>query len=280
MSWQISFIMWRETVEALLVVGILHAWLFHETSGPQRRRGASFLWGGVAAGLAAAGALGAVLLFSADLFGDEGQDYFQIGMVFIATTLIVQMVFWMRKRGRTLKKDLHAGLAEAAGKSNWWGVFVLAMIAVAREGSETVVFLYGSLASASGLTLAASLAAAALGFGAALLTYTLLQWSSHAMSWKLFFRITEVLLLLLASSLLLTGVDRLIGLDLVSSLTPALWDTSTILDDGGVFGGLVSALTGYRARPDLMQLIAYAGFWLTIWLLFRNGVTQPRKAQS
>ena len=39
-------IVWRETIEALLVVGILHAWL--TTRGDRTRL--RFLWGGVAAG--------------------------------------------------------------------------------------------------------------------------------------------------------------------------------------------------------------------------------------
>ncbi|KAB7614182.1 FTR1 family iron permease, partial [Verminephrobacter sp. Larva24] len=46
---QILFVMWRETVEAMLVVGILHAWLAHDPSG---RRGKKYLWLGVLAGLA------------------------------------------------------------------------------------------------------------------------------------------------------------------------------------------------------------------------------------
>ena len=52
---QILFVMWRESVEAMLVVGILHAWLAHQ---PQGRRGLVYLWLGVGVGLLAALALG------------------------------------------------------------------------------------------------------------------------------------------------------------------------------------------------------------------------------
>ena len=44
------FIVWRESAEAMLVVGILYAWLKHR---PDAATGMRFLWGGVAAGAGA-----------------------------------------------------------------------------------------------------------------------------------------------------------------------------------------------------------------------------------
>ena len=40
-----------------------------------------------------------------------------------------------------------------------------------------------------------------------------------------------------------------------------MWNTSAILDDSSTFGSLVATLTGYRAHPALMNLIAYAAYW-------------------
>lgn len=42
------FIVWRETIEAMMVIGILHGWL---SARPDARTGFPWLWGGVAAGL-------------------------------------------------------------------------------------------------------------------------------------------------------------------------------------------------------------------------------------
>ena len=50
------FIIWRESAEAMLVVGILYAWL---TKHPDVKRGMRYLWGGVAAGVGLALALAA-----------------------------------------------------------------------------------------------------------------------------------------------------------------------------------------------------------------------------
>ncbi|MCP1290178.1 FTR1 family protein [Chromobacterium sp. S0633] len=262
---QVLFIVWRESVEALLVVGILNAWMNQNPAGAAGKR---YLWAGVALGLFAAVGL-AVALFAASSLMAGAQDVFQTVMVFTAAALIVHMVLWMREHGRTLKKELEAGLRENASSANWWGVTLLAAIAIAREGSETVVFLYGMLAEADGSTLASMSFAALIGLGLAFLTFYLLQLGGKYLSWRLFFRITEIMLLLLGASLFLSGVEKLISMDILPALIDPLWDSSALLDDMSPAGGVVASLTGYRAHPALMSLIAYALFWATIWALFQ-----------
>ena len=136
---QILFIVWRESVEALLVVGILYAWL--KNGDGDARRGLPYLWAGVGAGLLMAVGLGAALVGFTEVLSGDAQDYFQTAMVLIACVLIVQMVLWMRQHGRTLKRDMEQSLQQSTRGSNWWGVAVLVALAIAREGSETVIFL-------------------------------------------------------------------------------------------------------------------------------------------
>ncbi|RUW77226.1 FTR1 family iron permease, partial [Mesorhizobium sp. M4B.F.Ca.ET.049.02.1.2] len=90
------------------------------------------------------------------------------------------------------------------------------------------------------------------------------------LSWRTFFQVTEVMLLFLAGSLLLSGIDHLISLGLLPSLSRRLWDTSLLLPDSGMAGGLISGLIGYRARPVLIELLTFAAYWaLVTWLLYR-----------
>lgn len=273
-SFNIAFVIWRESIEALLVVGILNAWLAHRPD-PERRRGRVWLWSGVGAGVVGAILLAAALLTLGESFGPDAQEYFQTAIVLVAAMLIVQMVFWMRRHGRTLKTELHNSLSAAAKRSHWSGVFMLAALAVMREGGEAAVFLYGALASSAGSTPSA-VVAAATGFAAAGATYWALQVGGRTLSWRLFFRVTEVMLLVLAGSLLVMGLDHLVSLGLVPPLRSRLWDTSHIVPDSGAFGGLISGVTGYRARPDLAELLAYVVYWSAIlWMLYR-----PRPARS
>jgi high-affinity iron transporter len=263
----VAFVIWRESVEALLVIGILNAWLVSQHAIAQR--GQMFLWAGVGAGLLFAVALGAVFIYFGETIPDSAQQYYQTAAVLLATILIVQMVFWMRRHGRTLKRELESALQDAANQSSWWGVFVLALIAVAREGSETVVFLFGTLSAASYNSLAAPVGVATVGFLLALVTYYILQLGSRILSWRVFFGITEFMLLFLAASLLVTGVDNLTALGVLPQLSGRLWDSSAILPDSGPVGGIIGALTGYRARPDLAQVLTYGLYWgVMYWALF------------
>ena len=262
----IVFIVWRESIEALLVIGILNAWLSQQ--GDAVRRGRLFLWAGVAAGIVTAFALGAGFISLGDHLEPETMELYQTGLVLLAAGLIVQMVFWMRKQGRTLKRDLESALQGAADRDNWWSVFALAAIAVAREGSESVVFLAGTISAARDGALGLTIGAAALGLATAVATYGLLQLGGRYLSWRTFFRITETMLLLLAGALLVTATDKLMGLDMLPALSGRLWDSSFLVPDSGPLGGLIAALTGYRAKPDLVQVLVLALYWAAmLWLL-------------
>ena len=259
------FIIWRESAEAMLVVGILYAWLKKQ---PDMKRGMRYLWAGVGAGIGLALALAAVMLGIAKTLSDEGLEYFQLAMMLIASGLIVQMVFWMRRHGRTFKRDLEANMQSNAESANWWGLLVVVALAVGRESAETVVFLYGlgsQYASAWSF-----LQVLALGLGAAWLTFWVLQQGSRYFSWRTFFRVSEILLLLLAGALLVSAVEKLIALDVLPALVDPLWDTSAMLDDTSRGGGLLAEFTGYRARPALMPLLVFAAYWLAVLTVLRR----------
>ncbi len=262
------FIVWRESVEGILVVGILYAWL---RTHPQGASGMRYLWGGVAGGLALAGLLALAMLGVYSALDGEALDYFQLTMMLAAAGLITQMVFWMRKHGRSLKKDLEAGLAQAAETANWTGVAVIAALAVGRESAETVIFLYGSGAEQHGLGFAQFVAAAALGFALALATFWLLVRGGRFLSWSAFFRVSETLLLLLAAGMLVGGAERMIGYGWLPALADPVWDTSFLLDDGATVGNLLAALTGYRAHPALTLVLIYAAYWALVLPWSRAG---------
>lgn len=277
MQGQVLFIVWRESVEALLVVGIIAAWL---RSHPESATGKKFLWGGIIGGLLAAIGLGAAILELSQYFEGDQQEYFQLGMAGLAAALIVQMVFWMRNNGRTLKHDLESGMAKHASNANWWGMLLLVAIAITREGSETVVFLYGLGLAQPGAHLAAFVLSAMLGLGLAFATYLLLQLGSRIFSWRAFFRFTEILLLLMAGALLVTAIEKLLALGWLPALLDPVWDSTALLDDSSTAGSLIAALTGYRAHPALIMVLALAFYWISmIWYLNKPGRRQKLHIQ-
>ncbi len=253
------FIIWRESAEALLVIGLLHAWLQRQ---PDRATGMRFLWGGVAVGVGLAVLLALGMLGLMQVLAGEALDYFQFGMMLAAAALITQMVFWMRRHGRSLQSELHRGLERAVGRGNWWGVLLVVALAVGRESAETVVFLYGF--GFESHSAAEWLAVVLLGVLLAAATFWLLQRGSRLLSWRLFFRLSEILLLLLASALLVGALEKAILFGWLPTLMDEVWDSSAWLDDGTTLGNFVAAFTGYRAHPALTPLLAWLGFWAAV----------------
>lgn len=263
-----AFIVWRETIEAMLVVGILHGWLSGQSGlePAQRRRAFAWLWGGVAGGLSLAGLL-ALTLLGIQAWADEVTlEWLAAGMPLLAAALIFQMVVWMRRHGAGLKRQLEAGMSVAAERAHWAGMALLAVLAVGREGAETVIFLYGATGSDSGARL---LAGGVLGFLLALAVYAVLARGARWFSWRAFFRVTEILLLLLGGALLVDGLDKLIGLEVLPPLADPLWDAGFLLDDGSRLGGLLAAFTGWRSQPAGLSYTALAAWWTlaVVWVL-------------
>lgn len=249
------FIVWRESLEAMLVVGILMAWIARQPQAARLRRG---VWAGVAAGVLLAGALGAATYAVQTQFADGSLELFRVGMLVVAAALIVQMVFWMRRHGRTMKRDLEGQMGRAQGRM---GIATIAALAIAREGAETVVFLYGSGMGTQGLAWLGFVAAAAAGLALALATSWTLTRGARFLNHATVFRLSEVLLLLIAGALLTTAVDRLIGLDWLPPLLDPLWDTSMWLDDAQGVGHVLADFVGYRARPAGVLVLCLLAFW-------------------
>ena len=90
----ILFIVWRESVEALLVIGIVYGWL--KQNKQAQRTGILFLWLGVVIGLLCAVFLSFILV----------RTNLQALMTFIAAIMIVYMVKWMRNNAQKLKPGM------------------------------------------------------------------------------------------------------------------------------------------------------------------------------
>lgn len=261
------FVVWRESLEAFLIVGILHAWLqANDATGRARR----YLFGGLAAGVGLALLLGEALLTVQDELTGEALEIFQTVTLFIAAGLITQMVLWMRQHGRTIKRRLHADLSAAASRSGHAGVAIVAALAVAREGAETVIFLYGLSQGGNEAGLATIAVGAGAGFLAAGLTAWLAARSLARLNLALLLKLSSFLLLVLASALLVAGLDRLVGAGYLPALLDPVWDSAALLDDSTAVGRLIADFSGYRARPALSELLIWMSYWGVVVVAWRR----------
>ncbi|SEN24724.1 high-affinity iron transporter [Pseudomonas sp. ok272] len=274
---QSMFIVWRESVEALLVIGILQAWASQQDRG---NRLVKFLLGGVVLGLMLSGLLAILILFAGEAMSGSASEWFQASLALVASLLMVQMVGWMHRHGPALKHDLRQHADSHLARRSGLGLLLLAMLAVSREGSETVVFLYGAGAQLRGPQLGLFAVGGVMGLVLSALTLVLLRSSHRFISWGRFFALSEVVLLMLGAALLVSGTERiggqLLALDLpeqaYSLFGEALWDSSAVLSDSHGLGSFLASFAGYRATPSGLTLLVWLGYWLVVggWLQQRT----------
>jgi high-affinity iron transporter len=247
-----AVIVFREVLEAALLIGIVAA---ATRAVPGRNR---WLAAGIAAGL-----LGACLVALgtnriAEMASGIGQELFNATVLGIAVIMLAWHNLWMSSHGAALAADArNLGKAVNEGRRERSVVLVVTALAVLREGSETVLFLYGIAASEGGASmpmLVGGMAGVAAGVAAGYLLYAGLL--RIPLRW--FFTATSVLVLFLAAAMASQAARFLIQADVLPSLAAPLWDTSTWLPQTSLVGTLLHGLVGYEARPAGMQIVFYA----------------------
>ncbi len=268
---QVLFVVWRESFEALLVIGIIYAWIKRH---PDAHNGMKFLWGGVALGIITSILLALLIYGVFNVLDDTGQSLFMIFMELLACILIVQMVYWMNKHGSSMKSEIESGINRNAEHHNWWGAALIIAIAIAREGSEIVVFLSSFIMSLSSANASSFFLEVGGGIIIAGLTLYIFLLTNRLISWKIFFSVTGVILLFLALSLLLKGVEEIANLLIEYDYTipdlliyPA-WDTTVLLDDSGIAGNFISSFFAYRSQPIGLSVITFVVYWIVVITLF------------
>jgi high-affinity iron transporter len=256
-------IVFREVFEAGLVVGIVMA----VTAGVAGR--GFWIAGGVTAGVLGAGLVALFTTGLSELFGGNGQEIFNAGILGFAVLMLTWHNVWMARHGRELVAELRAaGEAVAAGSKSLLALAVVVAIAVLREGSEVVLFLYGVAAAQGGASwamVAGGVAGLLLGVLTCLLTYLGLI----TIPTRYLFSVTSALIALLAAGLAAQAIAFLEQANIVTALDETVWDTSWILSDSSLLGRALHTLIGYVDQPTAMQVVVYAATLGTIIVLMK-----------
>ena len=258
-----AIVVFREVIEAALIVSVVAA----ATLGIAGRT--RWLALGIGAGI-----LGALLiaLFAsqiADAFSGSGQEIFNAGVLLVAVCMLGWHNVWMGSHGRQLAEEMRAvGRAIASGSKPLYAVAIAVGIAVLREGSEIVLFLYGI--ASGGVSATNLLIGGAIGLVAGTALGYALYRGLVQMSIRRLFSVTGVLILLLAAGLAAQAAKFLAQADYLPSLGNMIWDTSSILSDETLFGQMIHILIGYTARPSGIQLVFYVTTLLVIGGLMRQ----------
>ena len=130
----------REGLEATMIVIILAAYL--KKTGRSHEH--PWLWGGVAAALAITVVSFLVLQFGTKTLTTQGQELIGGIASLVTVAMITWMLLWMSSTGKNMADELKGKLDAAIGPK---AVFVVALLAVGREGIETILLVFDSFTS-------------------------------------------------------------------------------------------------------------------------------------
>jgi high-affinity iron transporter len=270
-------IVFREVIEAGLIVGIVLA----ATQGvPKRGQAVSF---GVLAGVLGACLVAAFAGELAALFQGNGQELFNASILLLAVAMLTWHNVWMASHGREMARELKAAGHEVlTGKRTLAALGVVVGVAVLREGSEVVLFLYG-IAAQGGTSNVGLLTGGALGLAAGAAVSALMYFGLLTIPAGRLFQVTSGLITLLAAGMAAQAVLFLQNGGYIEALTATVWDTSWLLKEDSIPGRLLHTLVGYVEAPNGAQILAYIGTIAVILVLMRligKPAPRPRHAPA
>jgi high-affinity iron transporter len=255
----------REGVEMALVVGIVLAYLGQVGALGARK----WVWAGaLAAAAVSLLALGILNALNAEFQG-AAEQIFEGTTMLLATVFLTWMVFWMLRNSRFLKSELQRGVQgvlERGGAA--WGLFFLVFFAVVREGVELALLLFAAPGEGK---LLGSLVGLALAIGIGVLIYAF----GRRVDLRTFFKVTTVILILFAAGLFARAAHEFAEAGPLAAIEgPKLWSTAAFLPDDSGLGAVLRAFLGYQDEPTVLEVVAYAGYFVVVWLLSKTNLTR------
>lgn len=258
-----AIIVFREVLEAALIVGIV---LAASTGAPRR---GFWITTGLAGGVVGAGL---VALFAAEIASAAagiGQELLNAVILLLAVGMLGWHNIWMSRHGRELAATAReVGDAVISGARPLYVLAVVVGLAVLREGSETVLFLYG-IAAGGGLGVGSLLVGGTLGLAGGVAVGAALYLGLLRIPTRRLFTVTSWMVLLLAAGMASQAAGYLVQADLLPPLGNAVWDTSAVLTEDSILGKALHTLIGYVSRPEGIQILFYLATLCAIWLLTR-----------
>ncbi len=252
-----AVIIFREVLEAALIVALV---LGASRGIPQRGR---WVLAGIGLGLTGASGVALIASSATRVLSGDAQALLNAAILLTAVLMLTWHNVWMAAHARDMKAEFTAvGQAVSSGARPLTALLMVTALAVMREGSEAVLFLW---ALATGENSGGALVlGGVLGAGAGVVAGTLLYRGLVRIPLRHFFSVTSLLILFLAAGLSAQAAGFLNQAGWLPALGNNLWNTSGWLDQHSLLGQLLHILVGYTARPTGIQVVFYT---LTLGLI-------------
>lgn len=257
--WGAALVVFREVFEIAIILCVVLA----ATQGLKERG----KW--INIGLVS-GAIGALLLALLTqslsfLAGGAAKQYFNAGILLLAVLMIGWTVIWMKQHSRTIVSDMKRVSQDISQGLKPLHMLSIAIgLAVLREGSEIVIFVYG-LVAANQTTVIGAFLGGLIGLGAGAAFGLLMYHGLLRVSVKYLFQVTSVLLTLIAAGMAANAAGKLVSAGLLPALVQSVWNTSAILPQHSLLGRFLFILVGYQDHPNGMQALFYVATVLIIY---------------
>ncbi|QLQ10177.1 MAG: FTR1 family protein [Nocardioidaceae bacterium] len=259
----------REGLEAALVVGILVAYLVKT----DRRELLPRVWLGVGLAVAVSLGFGFALYFGPRGLTFEAQEAIGGLLSIVAVGLVTWMIFWMARTARSLSGELR-GQLDAAAEGSWWGIVLVAILAVGREGLETALFLWSATEAVSRDTNSTwePLLGAALGIATAICLGYLLYRGAISINLSKFFTWTGAFLILVAGGVLSYGVHDLQEAGILPGLHNLAWDVSDTIDPSTWYATLLKGIFNFSPQTTVLEAVVWVLYVVPVMVLFIRAV--------
>ncbi|MGQ0444540.1 MAG: FTR1 family iron permease [Beijerinckiaceae bacterium] len=261
----------REVFEAGLIVGIV---LAATRSLPRRGRHVA---GGVLAGVLGAVLVAAFASALSNALAGAGQEVFNAAILGIAVIMLGWHNIFMARHGSEIGEDLRQlGREVRSGSQTLMALAIVVAVAVLREGSEVVLFLYGVILSSGESLLSLVLGGVLgllLGAGISALTYRGLA----VIPPRYLFKVTSIMIAFMAAGMAAQSVAFLEQANIATALGEAVWNTSLVLADTSIAGRVLHTLLGYSDKPTELQLVIYLATLGTIFGVMKLNAPRARQ---
>ena len=176
----------------------------------------------------------------------------------IAVAAVTYMIIWMRRHARGIKAALEGEAATALAAGSTIALVAMAFLAVLREGFETSVFLLAAFQDSSDTTAAG--AGAVLGLLAAVAIGLGLYRGGVRINLTKFFRITGLVLVLVAAGLLASAAHTAHEAGWVTGLQAQAVDLTWLVQPGTISGSLLTGMLGLQPSPTVIEATVYLAY--------------------
>lgn len=243
-------VVFREALEASLILGIILTLLARLDA----RRYFSHV---ILSALAAVGlsfVAGAWLSSLADSQKEKMKQIIEGTISLVACGVLTYMFFWMEKQARLLKSEIEQKVETALTAQDDLAMISLSFFAVFREGAETMLFLKAVAIQSGGAT---SWLGGLAGLGLAASLSIFLFVGGKRIPLKTLFRVTGILILLMAAGLLAYGIHELEEAGWINPIIYPVWNINSILNEKAGLGSFLKVLFGYNGNPSLTEVLSY-----------------------